>query len=131
MLNPKNKKQWYPVTPVEAYSMPSVKSLTKIKYEPGKRGIRRVAMLNKLFMKNITDIMSTGTVSMQVVGKGIEISKVKVTPDFKTVNVFWVCKGDQSDEYTNSFLHSISGPLRHELSTLRLMGEVPYIVFVK
>lgn len=57
--------------------MPSVKSLTKIKFEPGKRGIRRVAMLNKLFMKNITDIMSTGTVAMQVVGRGIEISKAR------------------------------------------------------
>ncbi|XP_034835218.1 putative ribosome-binding factor A, mitochondrial [Maniola hyperantus] len=131
MLSPRNKKQWYPVQPIDTNSMPSVKSLTKIKYEPGKRGIRRVAMLNKLFMKNITDIMSTGTVSMQVVGRGIEISKVTVTPDFKTVNVFWVCKGDMSDEETNSFLHSIAGPLRHELSTLRLMGEVPYIVFVK
>ncbi|XP_052743668.1 putative ribosome-binding factor A, mitochondrial isoform X2 [Bicyclus anynana] len=111
--------------------MPSVKSLTKIKYEPGKRGVRRVAMLNKLFMKNITDIMSTGTVSMEVVGRGIEISKVKVTPDFKTVNVFWVCKGDTTDEDTDNFLRSIAGPLRHELSTLRLMGEVPFIVFVK
>lgn len=56
--------------------MPSVKSLTKIKYEPGKRGVRRKAMLNKLFMKNITDLMSTGTMSMHVVGRGIEISKV-------------------------------------------------------
>lgn len=56
--------------------MPSIKSLTKIKYEPGKRGVRRVAVLNKLFMKSITDLMSTGTVSMKIIGRGLEISKV-------------------------------------------------------
>lgn len=59
--------------------MPSVKSLTKVKNEPGKRGVRRIAMLNKLFMKNITDILSTGTVSLKVVGQGIEISKASYT----------------------------------------------------
>lgn len=131
MLNPKSKKQWYPTQKADDAGLPSIKSLTKIKYEPGKRGIRRVAVLNKLFMKSITDLMSTGTVSMKVVGHGIEISKVNVTPDFKTVNVSWVCKGNSSDEDTESLLNSIAGPLRHELSTLRLMGEVPYIVFVK
>ncbi|XP_041984408.1 uncharacterized protein LOC121736980 [Aricia agestis] len=131
MLNPKHKKQFYPVHSIESNAMPSIKSLTKTEKEPGKRGIRRMAMLNKLFMKNVTDIMSTGTVSVNIVGRGIEISKVKVTPDFKNVNVFWVCKGDSTDEETQILLNSIAGPLRHELSTLRLMGQVPYISFLK
>lgn len=69
-------RQWYPTQKADDAGLPSIKSLTKIKYEPGKRGIRRVAVLNKLFMKSITDLMSTGTVSMKVVGHGIEISKV-------------------------------------------------------
>lgn len=56
--------------------MPTVKSLTKVNREPGKQGLQRLAMLNKLFMKNITDLMSTGTVAMEIVGRGIEISKV-------------------------------------------------------
>ncbi|XP_059054922.1 uncharacterized protein LOC131848966 [Achroia grisella] len=131
MINPKNKKHYYLPYTMENSFMPSVKSLTKIQREPGKQGVRRVAMLNKLFMKQITDIMSTGTVSMDIVGRGIEISKVQVTPDLQTVNVFWVCKGDASDDETESVLKSTAGALRHELSTLRVMGEVPYIVFVK
>ncbi|CAH2042269.1 unnamed protein product, partial [Iphiclides podalirius] len=75
--------------------------------------------------------MSTGTVAMDIAGKGIDISKVRVTPDFHTVNVFWVCKGNSTDEETESLLNSVAGALRHELSTLRVMGEIPYIVFVK
>ncbi|KAG6456532.1 hypothetical protein O3G_MSEX009762 [Manduca sexta] len=129
MVNPKTKRQWYPQ--IEAPAMPSLKSLTKVKNEPGKRGIRRMAMLNKMFMKQITDMMSTGTVAMDIVGRGIEISKVNISPDFQRVNVFWVCKGDTTDEETETLLNKTAGALRHELSTLRVMGQVPYISFVK
>ncbi|RVE54534.1 hypothetical protein evm_000655 [Chilo suppressalis] len=131
MINPKNKKRWYPTQQFESDSLPTVKSLAKTKYEPGKRANRRVAMLNKLFMKQVTDLMSTGTVSIDIVGRGIEISKVQITPDFQTVKVFWVCKGNATDEETEAVLKSTAGALRHELSTLRVMGEVPYITFVK
>lgn len=68
-------RQWYP-TQLETDIMPSVKSLTKTQNEPGKRAIRRSSMLNKMFMKHITDLMSTSTVAIDVVGRGIEISKV-------------------------------------------------------
>lgn len=57
--------------------------------------------------------------------------QVKVSLDFHSVNVFWVCKGDSSDEETEALLQKTAGALRHELSTLRVMGEVPYVVFVK
>ncbi|KOB54819.1 Uncharacterized protein OBRU01_25910, partial [Operophtera brumata] len=77
MVNPKVKRQWYP-TQLETDIMPSVKSLTKTQNEPGKRAIRRSSMLNKMFMKHITDMMSTGTVAIDVVGRGIEVSKAKI-----------------------------------------------------
>ncbi|KAJ2948574.1 hypothetical protein O0L34_g7827 [Tuta absoluta] len=131
LINPKSKKQWYPSQSYELGPLPSVKSLTKVQNTPGKQGSRRIAMLNKMFMKNITDLMSTGTVAMDIVGRGIEVSKVQVTPDLQTVNVFWVCKGNSSDDETEAILNKVAGALRHELSTLRVMGEVPYIMFVK
>ncbi|XP_045523375.1 putative ribosome-binding factor A, mitochondrial isoform X1 [Pieris brassicae] len=131
MLNPKNKRQWYPSQTSDLNILPTLNTLTKTQRVPDNQGIRRVAVLNKLFMKHITDIMSTGTVSMDIIGRGIEISKVNVAKDFKTINIFWICKGDASDKDTDKLLQTIAGPLRHELSTLRLMGEVPYIYFVK
>lgn len=45
--------------------------------------------------------------------------------------MFWVCKGNTSDVKTEAVLNRIAGALRHELSTLRVMGQVPYIEFVK
>lgn len=56
---------------------------------------------------------------------------VKVSPDFKSVNVFWLGQSDENDIVIEKILKSIAGPLRHELSQLRLMGEVPRIYFVR
>lgn len=97
----------------------------------GKNAPRRVHVLNKLFMKHITDLMSTGEVSVVTLGKGLEISHVKVTSDFLFVNVYWLAKGNTSDAELEPLLQKASGMLRHELSQLRLMGEVPRINFVK
>lgn len=67
--------------------MPSVRSLPKTQNEPGKRAIRRSTMLNKMFMKHITDMMSTGTVSIDIVGRGIEVSKVILDIFITTLSV--------------------------------------------
>lgn len=37
----------------------------------------------------------------------------------------------ENDSQLDELLQNISGPLRHELSRLRIMGEVPKIQFVK
>ncbi|XP_057664171.1 uncharacterized protein LOC130898716 [Diorhabda carinulata] len=91
---------------------------------------KRVAVLNKLFMRNITDLMSTETYASQVLGLGIEINRVQVTSDFKILNVFWTSSNTEQDKVEN-ILSKNAGLLRHELSQLRLMGNVPIIKFVK
>ncbi|GBP62565.1 Putative ribosome-binding factor A, mitochondrial [Eumeta japonica] len=127
MLNPKAKRTWYQSQNL----MPTVKSLSKPNNEPGKRSLRRVVVLNKLFMKHITDLLSTGSLSLEILNRGIEISKVQMMPNFQILNVYWVCKGTAEDIEIEALLNRVSGTLRHELSTLRLMGEVPHIGFIK
>lgn len=139
----KNKKVWYDDTP----RLQSIQSLTNPASQ-GKSSLRRVNVLNKLFMRHITDFMATDET---YAGYGLEISRVKafnsaiystnshgvlliqvnITTDFQLVNVFWMARGDGSDEYLESVLLKSAGLLRHNLSQLRLMGEVPTIKFVK
>jgi len=107
-----------------------VKKLSDSKGQ-GKESNRRVTVLNKLFMKNITDLMSTDKFSANIVGYGLQISTVKVSPDFHSLNVFWLAQGDENDEIIGEILKELSGPIRHELSQLRLMGEIPRIFFLK
>lgn len=56
---------------------------------------------------------------------------MKVADDFKKMNIYWVASNMERDGEIERILKSIAGPLRHELSVLRLMGEVPQINFVK
>lgn len=54
---------------------------------------------------------------------------MKVSPDFNSLNVFWLASAE--DLEVDRILKSIAGPIRHELSQLRLMGEVPRVYFVR
>lgn len=56
---------------------------------------------------------------------------MKVADDFKKMNIYWIATNMQNDGEIERILKSVAGPLRHELSVLRLMGEVPQINFVK
>lgn len=110
---------------------PFVSSISK-KATVSTHANRRVTVLNKIFMKHITDLMATGEVAPSLLGKGIEISHVKVAPDFGVVNVFWFA---QNETYLNENIEVIlkksAGQLQHELSQLRVIGIVPPIRFVK
>lgn len=121
----KSKKNWKIDDGVP--KLPSIESLSNPTSQ-GKSSQRRVHVLNKLFMQHITDYMATQS---SFAGYGLEISRVKITIDFKIINVFWLAKGDENDEKLEAMLSQSAGMLRHNLSSLRLMGEVPKIKFVK
>lgn len=121
----KSKKLWK--SDSDTPKLVSIASLSNPTSQ-GKSSLRRVNVLNKLFMRYITDFMATGDTFS---GYGLEISRVHITSDFRIVNVFWLARGDGSDEELETMLSKAAGPLRHNLSQLRLMGEVPTIKFVK
>lgn len=45
--------------------------------------------------------------------------------------MFWIAKGNESDEIINKLLTKNAGQLRHELTQLRVIGVVPKILFCK
>lgn len=124
----KGKKSWYSNS--DSPKLPTPVGLSKNKGQ-GKEATRRVSVLNKLFMKNITDLMATGDVSEKLLGRGLEVSRVKVGSDFQGINVYWLAKGNENDDEIQTVLNMAGFSIRHELSQLRLMGEVPKINFIK
>lgn len=92
---------------------------------------KRTHVLNKLFMRHITDLMATGEYSSQLFGYGIEVNKVKITTDYKILRVYWVSKESSDDNAVEQLLKKNAGSLTHELSQLRVMGRVPNITFIK
>lgn len=54
-----------------------------------------------------------------------------MAPDFNKVNVFWAARGTENDAVVERILKKSAGQLRQELTTLRVMGVVPHINFIK
>ncbi|XP_076642902.1 uncharacterized protein LOC143353442 [Halictus rubicundus] len=91
---------------------------------------RRMNVLDKVLMEHITDFMSTGELDPRLENKSIEICLVKVTQDFKQINIYWLDNSlDQSD--TVEILNDCAHRLRYELCQLYVMGNLPPIQFVK
>lgn len=56
---------------------------------------------------------------------------MKITPNYKVLNVFWVSKDNSNIDKIDNILAQKAGYLKSELSQLRIMGVVPDIHFVK
>lgn len=128
LVNAKKKRsrEWFDVN---AASKPTSIAST---HQENKIASRRVAVLNKLFMKHVTDLLATSRIGEEIAGLAIEITRVKVCQNFHGLNVFWYSTASDSQLLMiEERLAKIAGPLRHEMSQLRLMGEVPRITFVK
>lgn len=141
------KKRWYPSHDATSgssgnnssgsYQPPSVvfqaSQFGKSSANNGsKQNTRRMSVLNKLFMTHITDLLATGEAAETILGRGLQVSRVKITSDFSCVNVYWLGNGELHNDATLELeLQRSSGHLRHELSQLRLMGNVPRIKFVR
>ncbi|CAD1474380.1 unnamed protein product, partial [Heterotrigona itama] len=92
--------------------------------------IRRINVLNKVFMEHITDLMSTGEISTEILDRNIEITHVRITVDFKLINIYWTNNSTEKSN-TEELLNHCAFTLRHKLSQLRVIGMVPPIQFVK
>uniref|UniRef100_A0A182W073 Ribosome-binding factor A, mitochondrial n=1 Tax=Anopheles minimus TaxID=112268 RepID=A0A182W073_9DIPT len=124
------KKRYYDETNDRGPKLMPTKSIASSNRQ-GKESNRRIAVLNKLFMKNITDLMATGSFASDLYGYGIQISRVRVAPDFREASIYWFSTNLNKDVRIDGILKPLSSRMRHELSQLRLMGEVPQLTFVQ
>ena len=100
------------------------------KKQPSMHTRRRMTVLNKIFMEHITDMMSTGEIEPELLNRNIEVSHVKITADFKFLNIYWIDNSTAASN-TEDLLHSCAFQLRRQLTQLCVMGFVPPIQFVK
>ncbi|XP_039278562.1 uncharacterized protein LOC111063739 [Nilaparvata lugens] len=130
--NKPNSKRYYP-----DIDMPNVGGTTNFfdfvgKQSGSSKPQKRLVVLNKMLMRNISDILSTGELSSTLHGTGLHLSKVAISPTLNQINVHWLADGnEEADNETTKRLAEIAPELRHSLSQLSLMGSIPKIEFVK
>ncbi|KAJ9590351.1 hypothetical protein L9F63_027810, partial [Diploptera punctata] len=83
------------------------------------------------FPKATIEIMASGELSNIIVGRGIQISRVKVSSDFSGISVYWLAMESENDAEIEEILEKYSWQLRHELTQLRVIGVVPPLHFIK
>jgi len=66
-----------------------------------------------------------------IIKESIEITHVKITQDFKRINVFYIPSNNNNAPVDQEALQKYAGIIRHELSQLRIIGVVPPIYFVE
>lgn len=85
-------------------------------------------------MKHITELMSTSETASELFDRGVEVTYVSITLDYKILNVFWTFEKEDDKNWPRTIeevLQKYSFILRHELSQLRVINYVPIINFVK
>lgn len=107
------------------------KGLLETKGTSKKITSRRVVVLNKLFMRHVTDLIGAGSIGEDLKGLGLVITKVLVCQNYHGLNVFWTTNISTNYDEVQQKLDSINKRLRHELSQMQLMGNIPHITFVK
>lgn len=116
-------RKWYDTS----MDLRSVVSTNPTDKSPSMHVSRRMIIRDKLFMQHITDMISMGEVS-DIIRGSIEVTHVKITADFKYVNVFYIPNDVSLDQEA---LQKCARIIRHELSQLRVIGVVPPIQFVQ
>ena len=122
----RKKKIWYESNAKINEKLPIIASIKK---GPGSK--KRQDVLNKLFERHITEMLSSGGIlSDAISGCGVHISKIKITQDHTILNVHWISNEKDFAKVEQTF-NDYKKYLRHELSQLNLIGHVPRIEFVE
>lgn len=72
-------------------TLPKFESVNKLSSSKGqgKESIRRITVLNKLFMKNISDLMATDKFCQDILGYGLQVSADLSTTASLLINLFF------------------------------------------
>ncbi|KAK7505611.1 hypothetical protein BaRGS_00002882 [Batillaria attramentaria] len=101
----------------------------KPKYSEGMK--RRAHQVGRVLYDNIVQLVNSGELSTEIAEYAVEIVKVKVVPDFSSVNVYWLAAGTKEDAKLEALLKQHEGKLRHLLTSLYVLGRIPRINFVR
>lgn len=112
------------------HAIPKPEALHPVKKLPSKLSTRRTSVLNKMFMRHVTELIADGPIGYELSGLGLEITQVKVCQNYHGLNIFWTASSPDLDQVEQKLV-SIAKKLRHELHQMQLMGNVPHLSFVR
>lgn len=101
------------------------------KKTPPQMSTRRTSILNKLFMRHVTDLIASGEIGEELRGLGLQITRVQMCVNYQGLNIHWTASRTDDLDYVEQKLESIKYRLRHELAQMQLIGKLPHLTFVR
>ncbi|GFR29485.1 uncharacterized protein TNCT_258281 [Trichonephila clavata] len=124
--NKDKRKNWH-------FEILANNSKSKNVFEKVSKPSKRQNVLNSLFIRNISDVLSTGEILPGVLGYGIEITGVKISPCCKILHVYWQIPPSNfsATDDVAILLNNNAYKIRAELISRNVMGRVPQIFFTR
>ncbi|XP_067651784.1 putative ribosome-binding factor A, mitochondrial [Haliotis asinina] len=117
------KKKWHK-NPVMTNSI-----TTSRRVSDGQR--RRAEQVSTVLYNYITSIIDSGELSPALADMAVDINRVKVTPDFSSVNIYWLSSGSERDDELEIELKKHESKLRSILISYHIVGTIPQVTFVQ
>lgn len=124
------RKPFYKWEDTTTPKRPSILEETSTK-RPTKITARRAVVLNKMFMRHVSEIMANGPTGLELSQLGLVITQVKVCQHYHGLNIFWTATATDDFDMVDQKLESIKKSVRHQLHQMQLMGNIPHITFVR
>lgn len=124
------RKPFYKWEDTTTPKRPSILEETSTK-RPTKITARRAVVLNKMFMRHVSEIMADGPTGLELSQLGFVITQVKVCQHYHGLNIHWTATATDDFDMVDQKLESIKKSVRHQLHQMQLMGNVPHITFVR
>ncbi|VDK35841.1 unnamed protein product [Gongylonema pulchrum] len=83
--------------------------------------------LGRMFLEHIYQILCENDRFCSL--QGFELQRVDVGPTYQVMDVYWLAKGDESDQVTEEFLKSSENFVRKRLSEFLGNSKVPRVNF--
>lgn len=129
MFHKGGRKKFY-LTPMTYNTPSSAATKNKSKYQSNPCKLRRTEQVSKVLFSYISDLIQYGDDDFSQIEESIDISKVKISPDFSALVVHWVATGTEKDDIIQQMLMKNSSRIRQHLINLRVVGTLPPITFV-
>ncbi|XP_046550511.1 putative ribosome-binding factor A, mitochondrial isoform X2 [Haliotis rubra] len=109
--------------------MMTTSTTTSRRVSDGQR--RRAEQVSTVLYNYITSIIDSGELSPALADMAVDINRVKVTPDFSSVNIYWLSSGSERDGELEIELKKHEAKLRSILISYHIVGTIPQVTFVQ
>ncbi|XP_063441258.1 uncharacterized protein LOC134721904 [Mytilus trossulus] len=98
---------------------------------PSDKVQRRAHDVSIVLYNYVREIINSGELDQKIADSMVEITQVKMLPDFSAIHVLWLPFGNEEDIELDTLLQRKESKLRSILTSYRPIANIPPVVFLK